>query len=126
MRGGIGQRGRVPRGIAVLVDQQRADAFSKITMRSAMQGGDVFQPVNAGQILAGAATLQLEGQPCRTRCTRGKGLLCRLQPRVIGLQGADAFDDGGQVIACAQRIDLRGIGQQRAGSRIAGKRQQQL
>ncbi|KAG1392603.1 hypothetical protein G6F59_014550 [Rhizopus arrhizus] len=124
--GGFGQRGRFPLRVAGLVDQQGADAFGKIAVGGAMQRGDVFQPVDAGQVLAGAAPLQFERQPRRTGCTGGEGLLCRLQPRIVGLQAADPVNDGGQVIAFAQRVDLRRVGQQRAGNGGAGMRLQQL
>ena len=91
-----------------------------------MQGDDVLQAIDRGQVLAGTAALQFVRQPCRTRCTGRKGLLTRLQPGVVGLQAGNARNDGFKVIAFAQRIDLRRVGQQWTGGGIAGMRLQQM
>lgn len=56
--GGFGQGGWVLLWIVVFVDQQCVDVFGEIIMGGVMQGDDVFQVVDCGQILVGIVVLQ--------------------------------------------------------------------
>src|SRR5688500_15257150 len=63
LRGGLGQRARLPLWVAVLVDQQRADAFGEIAMGRRVERCDVFDAIDLRQRGTLGQALQLEREP---------------------------------------------------------------
>ena len=61
-RRGVFQRGRIPAWIAILVDQQGADAFLQVALYAGVQGRDIFLTEYIGQREQAGALEQGERQ----------------------------------------------------------------